>query len=571
VTRRRTELLLVAVVAAAVAAAGWNRRWTSDDAFITFRVVSNLLAGHGPVFNAGERVEVATSPLWLFVLTAADAVVPGDAVAWSSVVLGLLCTVAGVVLATLGARALFSGAEAWLTVPVGAVVLLALPPVWDFATSGLETGLSIGWIGLSFWGLVRTARGAVPLAPRPWWLFVVLGLGPLVRPDLAVVAGVLLVWLVAAVRGAWWRRALGLVAAGVLPLGVQLFRMGYYGLLVPNTAVAKEAGRALWSRGLAYLDDLVSPYLLWVPGLVLALLLGLALDRVPWRHRESSLVLAVLLAAALHTAYVVRVGGDFMHGRLLVPSLVLALCPVMALPVPRGRLLVASGGVALVAAWAVVSASVLRPGYEAQIGPAGFADERGFYAAAAQDDAPVTLADHGRTGISAYTRQVAALAEDARDVLVLQPPVVTPDTPLTVVAPSSGGAVLLVGNAGFYGVGSGLDVVTVDHFGLADPVGAHLEAPPPGRPGHEKETPAAWLLGRYGGPGALSVVPERPATAQEVTAARRALECGAVAELVEATNAPLTWSRFWDNLTGSPDRTSLRIPADPVEAERRFC
>ncbi len=40
VTRRRTELLLVAVVAAAVAAAGWHRRWTSDDAFITIRVVS---------------------------------------------------------------------------------------------------------------------------------------------------------------------------------------------------------------------------------------------------------------------------------------------------------------------------------------------------------------------------------------------------------------------------------------------------------------------------------------------------------------------------------------------------
>jgi arabinofuranosyltransferase len=570
-TRRRVELLLVAAVAIGIAAAGWHRRWTSDDAFITFRVVGNLLAGQGPVFNPGERVEVATSPLWLFVLTAADAVVPGDAVAWSSVVLGLAGTVAGVTLATLGARALFAGADAWLTVPLGAVVLLALPPVWDFATSGLETGLSIGWIGASFFGLARAAQGPRPAAPRPVWLFVLIGLGPLVRPDLAVVTVVLLAWLVAAVEGSWWRRALGLAAAGALPAAYQVFRMGYYGLLVPNTAVAKEAGRALWGRGLVYVEDLVSPYLLWVPGLALAGLLGLALHRIAWRRRESSLVLVVLVAAALHTAYVMRVGGDFMHARLLVPSLVLALCPVMALPIPRRRALVASGGVLLVAAWAVLSAAALRTAYEAEIGPAGIADERGFYAAAARDDAPVTLADHGQTGISDYTRRVAGLEDAGDDVVVIQPVSVTSATPVALLAPSSGGVVLLVGNAGFYGVGSGRDVVVVDHFGLADPVGAHLAAPPAGRPGHEKETPVAWVLGRHGAVGSTSALPERPTSAAEVAAARRALGCGAVAELVAATDDPLTWDRFWANLVGSPGRTSLRIPTDPTEAERRFC
>jgi arabinofuranosyltransferase len=570
-TRRRTELLLVAAVAGAIAAAGWHRRWTSDDAFITFRVVEHLLAGDGPVFNAGERVEVATSPLWLFILTGADAVVPGDAVAWGSIVLGLLCTVVGVALAMLGARALFTGADAWLTVPVGALVLLALPPTWDFATSGLETGLSTGWVGASFWGLVRAARASRPNAPRPLWLFVLLGLGPLVRPDLALIAAVLLAWLIAAVGGPWWRRALGLVAAGVLPVGYQLFRMGYYGLLVPNTAVAKEAGRALWGRGLAYLDDLVTPHLLWVPGLVLAGLLGLALERVALRRRESSLVLVVLLAAALHAAYVVRVGGDFMHARLLMPSLVLALCPVMALPILRGRLVVVCGGLMLVAGWAVVSAAVLRTGYEGHIGPTGIADERGFYAAAAGDDTPVVLADHGRKGISAYSRQVAALDAGGRDLVVAQVRRATPETPVAVVAPSSGGVVMLVANAGFYGVGTGLAVTVVDHFGLSDPVGAHLEAPAAGRAGHEKRSPAAWALGRYGRPGSASTLPQRRATPERVAAARRVLGCGAVAELVEATSGPLTWDRFWANLAGSPGRTSLRIPADPVAAEQRFC
>jgi len=48
---------------------GWTNRWTADDAFFNFRVVDNILDGNGPVFNAGERVEIYTSALWLAVLT----------------------------------------------------------------------------------------------------------------------------------------------------------------------------------------------------------------------------------------------------------------------------------------------------------------------------------------------------------------------------------------------------------------------------------------------------------------------------------------------------------------------
>jgi hypothetical protein len=44
-----------------------------DDAYIVFRYADNLLAGLGPVFNAGERVEGFTSPLWLLLLAGAKA------------------------------------------------------------------------------------------------------------------------------------------------------------------------------------------------------------------------------------------------------------------------------------------------------------------------------------------------------------------------------------------------------------------------------------------------------------------------------------------------------------------
>ena len=565
------ERALYAAVLLGVLVAGWTRRWTSDDAFINFRVVENLLAGNGPVFSAGERTEVATSPAWLAVLTVAEAVVPGDGVAWTSVVLGLAGTAAGVLFAMLGARRLFDGTVARLSVPLGAVVFLALPPAWDFTTSGLETGMSFLWLGLSFWALVRWLRSGQRCAGRPVWLYVLLGVGPLVRPDFAIIAGLLLLWLTLAAVGPWWRRLLGLVAAAVLPVAYQVFRMGFYGLLVPNTAVAKESSRPLWGRGTDYLLDLVGPHLLWVPALLLAAMLVALLPSLTWRAPEWSLVGVVVLAAAAHALYVVRVGGDFMHARLLMPSLFLLLCPLAAVPLTRTRAWVGAALLTATGIWAVVSAVALRTDYEAGISPDGIADERGFYAALAGVEHPVTIADHGGAGVGNYVDRVNGLAADGEDLVVLQVTPVRPDTELDVLAPSSGGLVFSVGNAGFYGYASDLDVFVLDGLGLTDAVNSHIEPGPPGRPGHEKIYPSWYMLARYGSPELAERQFEGLPPVDMLRASRAALGCGDLAELVEATTEPLTWERFRDNLVGAPARTALRVPIDPFAAERRFC
>lgn len=563
---------LYAAVLLGVLGAGWARRWTSDDAFINFRVVENVLAGHGPVFSVGSRTEVATSPAWLALLTVAEAVVPGDGVAWISVVLGLVGTTTGVLAAMLGARSLFSGVAARLTVPFGGVVFLALPPTWDFITSGLETGMSFAWLGLSFWGLVRWMQSDRPAAGRPVWLYVLLGLGPLVRPDFALITGILLLWLTVTAVGTWRRRVLGLLVAGVLPAVFQLFRMGFYGLLVPNTAVAKESGRPLWDRGTDYLLDLVAPYALWIPGLLVIAMLAVLAPSLTWRRREWSLVGVVALAAIAHALYVVRVGGDFMHARLLMPSLFLLLCPVAVVPFPRARAWVGAAVLTATATWAVISAAALRTDYAGGIDDDGIiADERGFYARLAGVDHPVTLEDHGGAGVSTYVAQVNRLADDGEDLVVLQVTNVRPDTELDVLAPSSGGMVFAVGNAGFYGYASDLDVFVLDGLGLTDPVNSHLEAGEPGRPGHEKIYPAWYVLARYGAPELAERPFEDLPAPDMVAASRAALSCGDLAELLAATTEPMSWDRFWSNVAGAPDRTSLRIPVDPFAAERQFC
>src|SRR5439155_12743836 len=98
------DLAAVAIAApvAALAVLGWARRWAADDAYIDFRVIDNLLHGLGPVFNAGERVEAYTSPLWVAILAAVHGLL-GFNLPWTAVAIGLALTVAGLACGALGA------------------------------------------------------------------------------------------------------------------------------------------------------------------------------------------------------------------------------------------------------------------------------------------------------------------------------------------------------------------------------------------------------------------------------------------------------------------------------------
>ena len=97
------SLALALVPVALLLIVGWELRWVNEDGFIYFRVVDHLLAGDGPVFNAGERVEAYTSPAWLALLALTSAVLPFAGLEGISVVLGLLLAAGGLWAACAGA------------------------------------------------------------------------------------------------------------------------------------------------------------------------------------------------------------------------------------------------------------------------------------------------------------------------------------------------------------------------------------------------------------------------------------------------------------------------------------
>ncbi|MEV6911144.1 hypothetical protein [Amycolatopsis sp. NPDC051071] len=531
---------LVLVVYADLA---WRRRWMSDDGLIVLRTVRQILAGNGPVFNIGERVETNTSPLWTAILSVLG-LIPGVPLEWISVVTGLIFSVAGLLLGLDGARRLYQPLAFHGLAPAGALVVCALPPFRDFATSGLETGLITLWLGGLWWLLVRHRSTMDEL--RTWPVALVAGLGPLVRPDLALFGGVALLALLVLLRPGR-RRALGLCAvAAALPLVYQVFRMGYYGLLTPNTALVKEASEANWARGGEYLADLVRPYWLWLPLLVLAAAFAVLVSTVD----KTFVVLATvpLVGAVLLSLYVVRVGGDFMHGRMLLPALFCLLLPVLALPVTR----VTTVFLLVVGIWAFVAAGSLRPSYSASPKAVGITDERSFWSRSTGHEQPILAEDYADYPSMPATldaiRAVEGPAVLVQDYSTRRWYAYPTDRPYVTVAADSMGALGLL---------IPLDMRLRDGYGLANPFAAHSTSLPNGRTGHQKWLPPVWELANS---ARLPINAGGPVKPEDVAAARLALSCPEIVAIDVSVRAPLTAGRFADNLIGSFTRGSVRFP-----------
>ncbi|MDO5500313.1 MAG: hypothetical protein Q4F67_11620, partial [Propionibacteriaceae bacterium] len=369
--------LLPAIVVAVVA---WNLRWMSDDGWINMRVVDQMLAGNGPVFNTGERVEVGTSTLWLWLLIGVSALIPWFEPSQLAMVLGTGLMATALVLASLGSMHLLAprthradSTPRLVWVPAGTAVIAALPPIWEFATSGLEMSLAVCWLAACFWGLARRLprpdAGPAPRrlgAFRPWWLPVLIGLGPLVRPDFALFALAFAIALLVQSRLGVVSWAGAAVLALAIPGAYQVFRMGYYAALVPNTALAKDASGTRWAEGLSYLLDFIGPYAVWVPLVLIAIvqivhLRGWAAER---DRARIALTVAVPVAGLLHATYIVRVGGDFMHARFLLPATVAIVLPIAAYPLRRtaGRITIVF--LTAVLLWAITVAAGPRTRYE---------------------------------------------------------------------------------------------------------------------------------------------------------------------------------------------------------------
>lgn len=580
----------------------WQRRWIADDGLIVLRTVRNLLAGNGPVFNQGERVEANTSTAWTYLMYAGAWVGGPMRMEYVALALALTLSVLGVALLMLGAARLYApslrGRRA-LMLPAGALVYVALPPARDFATSGLESGLVLAYLGLLWWMMVCWAQPVRNRPDRPIFvgaLAFVAGFSVLVRPDLALMGGLALIMMLIAARG-WRRRALIVVAGGLLPVGYEIFRMGYYGLLVPGTALAKDAAGDKWSQGMIYLANFDAPYAVWVPVVLLVPLgvLLLAARRRPSFLRPAlapdygrlaravqsppAVVAFVLVSGLIQALYWIRQGGDFMHGRVLLAPLFCLLAPVAVIPVaiPDGQdysretgYWVAGAASALwlgLAGWSLWAANSPGMGDDAtHVTYSGIVDERRFYAQATGHAHPLTAADY-----LGYPRMAAILTalDNTPDGALLLPSgnyiqwdLVPMLQPPPGSAPQKPQHAVFFTNLGMVGMNVGLDVRVIDQIGLANPLAQHTERLQHGRIGHDKNLFPDWVIAD--GPW-VKVYPGVPGYLDEqwVAEAVAALKCPETQAVLSSVRAPMTPHRFLSNLLHSYEFTTYRIDRVP--------
>src|SRR5262245_59523408 len=162
-------------------------RWTTDDAYISFRYADHLVRGEGLVFNPGEHVEGYSNFLWTL-WTALGLKLGIEPESWTNAS-GVVCYGA-----TLVALALFTwirrAAATRFVIPVAAVGLALHREAAIFTTGGLETSLFTLILTLGFLVLVsgeltvrRTMTGGFVFA-----------LAVLARPDGFVPAFLTAAW-----------------------------------------------------------------------------------------------------------------------------------------------------------------------------------------------------------------------------------------------------------------------------------------------------------------------------------------------------------------------------------------
>jgi arabinofuranosyltransferase len=343
--------------------------WVTDDAMITFRPILNVLSGIGPVYNLNERVQPFTSPLWFLLSTMLAALLKTN-LYFLSIAMGLFFSL--VFQYTLFAIFRRTGhTVAYITV----ILVLSFSEAFlSFQTSGLESSLTHCLLTVFYYYyLVYDGENK---------LYLLAGVGGLImlnRMDEVFLIGPPLILLFIRDQTFWLKRCL-YCGVAMLPLGLwSVFSIVYYGFLFPNTKYAKIASSAsdTIALGLRYALDYLSAEM-HVAVLLLATV-AIYIAGARWVPFEGASKIRVLLGAiAIHIAYIVYVGGDFMRGRFFVPDLILVCLALLWMVDIRARtvqcILVASAlaisAVSYAVAFRELDIPYMAPGVE---------NERNFY------------------------------------------------------------------------------------------------------------------------------------------------------------------------------------------------
>jgi arabinofuranosyltransferase len=310
--------ILVWILILAGVGFAWLNRHVEDDAFITFRYSQHLVEGYGPVWNIDQRVEGYTNFLWMLMMAVPiafgmDPVLPSIVISLGSLALSLWF------LFDISRRQTEDPAKgfwAWLPLVFSHTLLI-------FATSGMETAFNGFLWTLVLWQLQPLLRGNRIPGPKSLWLLgFTCALAVMSRPEgallVAACAIAVWMWLKIARHGIWVRLWHFCAAVLLVLLPWLIWKMAFYGSLLPNTFYVKT-GSGTWAMGLQYALAFLLASGFWLPELVMRTTKVLR----SWYFDVFLIVGAGLVA--VFVGYAVWAGGDYLEFRLMTPILPLLI------------------------------------------------------------------------------------------------------------------------------------------------------------------------------------------------------------------------------------------------------
>jgi hypothetical protein len=286
----------------------------ADDALITFRYGWNLAHGDGLVWNAGERIEGISSILWALQASVFSLFVDKRHLPLAMQLAAVCWLLFTAYCFRQSARTCLGPRNGGFWTSATSVLAFLLPlsysPLVFWSLRGMETSLQAALLASAVLLFLRARQRACLLGA------VLLGLSCMARPDCIVPAGVIFAFRLLDVskkRLHWKAVATELVPFICILSGVTVFRLIYYGALVPNTYVLKVSGMSVLKRivlnGLGY----IGPFISMSMPLIIAVTVSLLV-----RPTAEKILLAAIPASML--AYTIYVGGDaFPNWRFLAP------------------------------------------------------------------------------------------------------------------------------------------------------------------------------------------------------------------------------------------------------------
>jgi arabinofuranosyltransferase len=417
-----------------------RRAWMGDDAYITLRTVDNFVSGYGLRFNVSERVQSFTHPLWMFLLSGFYFFTRESY--FTTLTVSLLCMLAAILIFT------FRVARSQWAALIGLVVLTMSNAFVDYSTSGLENPLTDLLLVIFFMLYLKKE-----FSPKNiFWLSFIASLAGFNRLDtlLFYFPPLVAAWLFS--RDKKKTMLMGILGQAPLVLW-EIFSLFYYGFLFPNTYYSKlgtgiPRPEMLTQGVYYYLNSLQRD-----PITLLVILFGVVaglffLRRNRWR------VAPISIGIFLYLVYILRIGGDFMSGRFFAAPFFLAAILLSQFAIDslstEVKYLALAVPLLLGLSATLPTYMLTSPDVSHSESGEGITDERLWY--------------FPSMGLLKQSRRYEVPFYNYRRI----------GEEFKLITENTGQYVYLEGPIGMAGYYAGPTIHLIDHYGLVDPLRAHL-------------------------------------------------------------------------------------------------